>query len=50
MTCSMTTTVDKDNSTVLINTLLQSLLKKICCIIENVDNIGFMKQQIDSNE
>ena len=42
----MTTTIDKNNP---YNTELQSLLEKIC-IMENVDNIGFIRQQVGPNK
>ena len=46
MTCSMTTTIDKNSSD---NTELQSLLEKILCM-GNVDNIGSITEQIGPNE
>ena len=46
MTCSTTTTIDKNSSD---NTELQSLLGQICCV-GNVNNIGSIIEQIGPNE
>ena len=43
----MTTTIDQYNSD---STELQSLLETICCVMENVDNIGFITKQIGPDE